>query len=99
MWYYRRLYHCLPQDFEKTIGKLKKLILGVPDNHLDQLRALPSTENINEGILITIMLCALNTDNDVFEFCDIMITMSDEIALKNLIDALFNGELTSDISS
>ena len=93
---YARLCHSLPQNYETTIGRVNQLApVEFPTSYLDWLRALPSTEQINEEI-ISSFLCAIKTDNDVFIFCEVMENLVDEIASKNLIESLRSGNFTCD---
>ena len=93
---YEKLCKCLPHDYVKTVDQLKQFISGIPDDYLNQLRVLQSTEQINIAIVGTIMNI-MNTDDDVFGFCDIMEKLCDETTSKNYIKALRNGKLTYDI--
>ena len=87
---FTRLCHCLPQDFEKTIDKLKQLMPEIPAEYLKLLKTFPSTELINEAIVGHLM-GPMEADDDVFKFCGIMENLSDEITTKNLINSLRNG--------
>jgi len=87
---YARLCRCLPQDYVITVDKLKQLMAELPDDYLDQLRSLPTTELINEAIVGNVM-CAIKEDEDVFAFCDIVENLCNEIASKRVIEALRNG--------
>ena len=91
---YARLCHCLPQDYVKTVHKLKQLIPEVSADYLAWLRTLPSTDLINEAIIGNVM-CAIRADYGVFEFCDVIENLCDEVTSRNLIGALRNGKLTS----
>jgi len=77
----------------KTVDQLKQFISGIPDDYVNQLRVLQSTEQINIAIVGTIMNI-MSTDDDVFGFCDIMEKLYDETTSKNYIKALRNGKLT-----
>ena len=74
----------------KTVDKLKQLIPGIPADYLDQLRTLPSTELINETI-ISVVMCGIIVDGNVFAFCDILEMLCDKISSKNVIESLRNG--------
>ncbi|XP_065894137.1 uncharacterized protein [Dysidea avara] len=86
---YARLCHCLPQDYVKTVHKLKQLIPEVSADYLAWLRTLPSTDLINEAIIGNVM-CAIRADYGVFEFCDVIENLCDEVTSRNLIGALRN---------
>lgn len=62
----------------------------LPEDYLDQLRSLPTTELINEAIVGNVM-CAIKEDSDVFVFCDIVENLCNELASKRVIEALRNG--------
>jgi len=86
--YYTRLFQCLPQDYVKTVNKLKQISpAGVSADCLNQLRRLPSTEMINEAIIASV-LNEIATHDNVFSFCDIMECLSDQ---NSLIECLRNG--------
>ena len=88
---YTRLWQCLPQDYVKTVHKLKQLIPGIASNYLDLLRLFPSIEMINETIVGNV-ICLTMEDGNVFLFCDIMETLCEETAPKNqVIEAFRNG--------
>ncbi|XP_065894140.1 uncharacterized protein [Dysidea avara] len=94
---YTRLCHCLPQDYVKTVDKLKQLIPGLPADDLNQLRTLPSIELINQTIM-GIVLCIIVADDDVFVFCDTVENLCDESTSKNFIEA-FRNELLEALCS
>jgi len=95
---YARLCNSLPQDYMKTVDKLKQLMPGLPADYLDRLRTYPSTELINEAIISNAM-CAIKADGDVFEFCSLMEKLCDDITSSNFIKALRNGKLKSGMLS
>ena len=88
--YYTKLCHCLPQDYVKTVDKLKEMLLGLPADYVDKLREYPSTKIINEVLLGSVM-CPLSKDDDVFDLCDIMENLCDEITSINVINNLRNS--------
>ena len=69
---------------------------GLPADYLDRLRTYPTTELINEAIISNAM-CAIKADGDVFEFCNLMEKLCDEITAGNLVETLRNGKLTSGV--
>ena len=89
--YYTKLYHCLPQNYVKTVDKIKQLIPGVPADYVDHLRTFASNE-INEVIIGDVML-VIRTDEDVLPFCDVMEELCNETVSKNVIKTLRNGKL------
>ena len=87
---YTRLCHCLPQDYVKTVDKLRQMIPGLPADYLDQLGKYPSTEEINE-VLLGNIICPLSEDDHVFEFCETMENLCDDITSMNFIGDIRNG--------
>jgi len=73
----------------KTVDKLKP---GVPDDFLDQLRTLPSTEQANEVIMFEIINVTVEDDDGVFLLCDIMETLIDGVDSRRIIDSFKNGQ-------
>ena len=88
---YARLCHCLPRDYVKTVNKLKHLTPAMPADYMEQLKKFQSTELINE-VLVVNLLRNIKTDDNVFGFCDLMENLCDEMASKNVIEALRNGK-------
>ncbi|XP_065894262.1 uncharacterized protein [Dysidea avara] len=95
---YTRLWQCLPQDYVKTVHKLKQLIPGIASNYLDLLRLFPSIEMINETIVGNV-ICLTMEDGNVFLFCDIMETLCEETAPKNQVIEAFRNELLEALCS
>jgi len=87
---YGRLHHCLPQDCGKTVEKLKQLLPGKSAIFFDHLKALPTTDAINEAILYSIMRL-IQEDHDVFTFCDTMEVLCDSDESKFFTETLRNG--------
>jgi len=87
--YYTRLCQCLPQDYMKTVDKLRQLFPAeLPADYLDGLnRSLP-TEQINERIICYLM-CGMKVDDNVVSLCDIMEHLSDQ---NTLIESFRNGK-------
>ncbi|XP_065894247.1 uncharacterized protein [Dysidea avara] len=95
---YTRLCHCLPQDYVKTVDKLRQMIPGLPADYLDQLGKYPSTEEINE-VLLGNIICPLSEDDHVFEFCETMENLCDDITSMNFIGDIRNEFLEALSSS
>ena len=93
---YAKLYQCLPEDYVKTVAKLKQMIPRLPDNFVDQLKKLRTTKLINEAILGNVMI-AIRADEDAFLFCDIMENLCNDFTSRNFIQSLRNGKVTSNI--
>ena len=87
---YARLYYCLPDDYVKTVDKMRQFISGAPENYLDNLRTLPTTELINEAITGQVMR-AVREDKDALWFCDVMERFCDSITSKQYIESTRNG--------
>jgi len=77
----------------KTADKLKLLIPELPVDLLDQLKLFSNVELINEAILCNIMF-GIVKDDDVFEFCDVMEQLCDEVTSKKYVNAVRKGKLT-----
>ena len=84
-----RLCQCLPQDYMKTIGKIKKRAV-VPDGLIRQLMLLPSPKHVNHHI-IAAMMRPLTNEAGVLGFCDLMEFVLDDQQSKVFIENLRNG--------
>ena len=88
---YTRLCECLPQDHMKNIDNLKKL-LKLPDNWFStQLASLSTFGFANEGIIVTLMVKLLDTDEAALQVCDIMEKLIDSEPSKRVVDTFRNG--------
>jgi len=87
---YTKLCQCLPQHYQKTIDKLKKVMPNMPDNFIDQMRAYPETEIINE-VIMSHVIFAIREDYGVLEFCDTVEILCDDFNSQNFIASIRNG--------
>ena len=87
---YTRLCQCLPQNYEKTVDKLKQIMPNTPDNFIDQMRAYPETEIINE-VIMSHVIFAIRSDYGVLEFCNAVDKLYDDVASKKFVASLRNG--------
>ena len=87
--YYIRLCRCLPQDYRKTISKVKQL-LRLPDHSMSNLSNFPSVDLINEAIIGSI-ITTLQSDSAALEFCDTMESLVDNASSRMVIELLRNG--------
>ncbi|XP_065894557.1 uncharacterized protein [Dysidea avara] len=86
---YTRLCQCLPQNYEKTVDKLKQIMPNTPDNFIDQMRAYPETEIINE-VIMSHVIFAIRSDYGVLEFCNAVDKLYDDVASKKFVASLRN---------
>ena len=86
---YTNLCHCLPQDYMKTINKLR--LLGCSDIGLNTITNLPTTDLINDAIVGILMVATIKTDVQALEFCDVMDDMVDSKSSESHIEILRNG--------
>ena len=86
---YTRLCHCLPQDYMKTIDKLRQR-LTPSDNELSKLTDLPSADVVNEKVIAS-LITALQSDMAGLQFCDILEYLIDSESSLTAIEALRNG--------
>ena len=89
---YTNLCHCLPQDYMKTISKLR--LLGLPDNVLSNFTNLPTTECINDAIVVAAMIVTIKSDVQALQFCDIMDKLVDSKSSESCIEILRKGNWT-----
>ena len=73
----------------KTINKLR--LLGFPDDALNNITTLPTTDLINDYIIELVMV-AIKTDVGALTFCDIMDNLVDSKSSKTHIETLRNGK-------
>ena len=86
---YVKLCECLPQDYMKTIDKMKQL-QGVPYDDLQSLRKAMTPRIANEGILC-VLIRQIKSDIDILKFCDCMNQLVDNTASGQSISTLRNG--------
>jgi len=87
---YQRLHQCLPQDYSKTIERLKNLNIKFSDEELSILYSLRSNNLINEAI-ISKLLTYLYSDSKVLFFCDILQLLVEGKASNDLVNKIRNG--------
>ncbi|XP_065885277.1 uncharacterized protein [Dysidea avara] len=85
---YVKLCECLPQDYMKTIDKMKQL-QGVPYDDLQSLRKAMTPRIANEGILC-VLIRQIKSDIDILKFCDCMNQLVDNTASGQSISTLRN---------
>ena len=90
---YTRLCQCLPQDYMKTINKLKQL-LRLSDDVLSNLTDLPTADLINENIIVLLMTVIIQSDIDALQICDVMENLIDSKS-STIIELLRNGKFAS----
>ena len=95
---YTRLCRCLPQDYVKTVDKLRQLIPVLPADYLDLLRTVPSIEGINEVIVGSVMTNIIREDDDVLQYCDIMEMLCCDTASKSRIQIIRKGMYYSSLN-
>ena len=86
---YTNLFHCLPQNYLKTIEKLRQF--GCPDHKLRALVTLPTTDHINENIVGALMVDTIKSDVGALRFCDDMDNLVDSASSKRYIKEFRNG--------
>ena len=67
---YTRLCHCLPQDYMKTINKLKEL-LSPSDEYVQKLIDIAAANFFNETV-VGMLMTTIKTDAYALNFCDMM---------------------------
>ena len=86
---YTKLCQCLPQNYMKTIDKLR--LMGVPDDYLNMFTMLPTADRINDAIVGCLMV-VINSDELALQFCDTMDELVDSKSSKTHIERLRNGK-------
>ena len=86
---YTNLCHCLPQNYMKTINKLK--LLGCPEELLSNFTDLPTIDLINDGIVGCLMVVEIESDVETLKFCDAMDKLVDSKSSKSYIEIFRNG--------
>ena len=86
---YTKLCHCLPQNYMRTINKLR--LLGIPKEVLSQFTNLPTTDLINDAIIGCLMI-TIKSDVQALQFCDDMDKLIDSESSKTHIEILRNGK-------
>ena len=85
---YTNLCHCLPQNYMKTLNKLR--LLGYTDDVLNIFTTLPNTDLINDAI-VGFLMATIKSNEQVLQFCDYMDNLVDSESSKTLIEILRNG--------
>ena len=86
---YTNLCHCLPQNYMKTINKLR--LLGCSDDVLSNFTNLPTTELINDAIIGFLMAVTIKSNVQALQFCDVMNKLVDSKSSESHIEILRNG--------
>ena len=87
---YTRLCECLPQDHMKNIDNLK-ILLKLSDNSLSTLASLSTFGVANEGVIVTLMVKLLKTDEAALQVCDTMEKLIDSEPSKRVVETFRNG--------
>ena len=88
---YARLWHCLPQDYIKTIDILKQQ-LGNRANILTQAATnLPTADLINQTI-VGVLITGVTSDIASMQLCDTMENLVDDEYLRRDIEVIRNGK-------
>ena len=84
---YTRLCHCLPQNYMKTISKLKL------DSVLSKFpKFLLTAGFVNDRIVQSLMVTIIKSDVQALKFCDRMDTIVDSESSKRYVEILRIGE-------
>ena len=86
---FTKLCHCLPQDYKKTINRIKRTAV-VPDGMVYQLSKCPTFELANCRILGA-MIRPLREEVDLLGICDSVENLVDDDESKRLIIKLRSG--------
>ena len=86
---YTRLCHCLPQDYMKTINKLKE-ILSPPDEYVQKWIDIAAANLFNETV-VGMLMATIETDAYALNFCDIMETLCDNESSRTHIEMFRKG--------
>ena len=86
---YTRLCQCLPQDYMKTINKIKQL-LRLSDDVLSNLTNLPTADLINEKIIV-LLITVIQSDIEALQICDLLENLIDSKS-STIIELLRNGK-------
>ena len=89
---YARLCCCLPQDYMKTINKLKEFVRTSGD--LSNFANLPTADLINERI-IGLLMTAIRSDVEALHFCDVLQSLVDSESSTADVESLRDGNYTS----
>ena len=86
---YVKLCECLPQDYIKTVGKVKKF--GAHDKMVQSWRMLPSYVLANESIT-GFLIFKIKSDYHCLHFCDRMKKLTESRPAMQFIDSLRHGK-------
>ena len=86
---YTNLCHCLPQNYMKTMNKLR--LKEVSDDDISKITSLPTTALINDAIVGILMVATIQLDVQALHFCDVMDDMVDSKSSGLCIKILRNG--------
>ena len=67
---YTRLCHCLPQDYKKTIKRLRQITEATVDEESNPME-LPTADLNNEAIIAS-LISEMSFDKAALRFCNIM---------------------------
>ena len=84
-----RLCECLPQDCKKTIGEMQKTLPG-PDYMFSKMAQIQNPRMANEMIIFQLLM-AMKSDIYCLAFCDILKTLVDCEASRQLIHSVRQG--------
>lgn len=83
---YTRLYTCLPQNYIKTVTKIKQ-IYQLSDGSFSNS---PILEHANERIIVS-MIMGIQSDVETLRFCDTMEKLVDNETSLAFVERLRNG--------
>ena len=93
---YTRLCHCLPQDYMKTINKLKEL-LSPSDEYVQKLIDIAAANFFNETV-VGMLMTTIKTDAYALNFCDMMEKLCDNESSRMHIEMFRKGNFIKIIS-
>ena len=79
---YTRLCRSLPQDYNKTINKLKQL-LKLHDESADNLVRLPTADLINERIIV-LLIGLIKSEKEALTFCAVIKRLTSTVDIETL---------------
>ena len=85
---YGRLCKCLPEDYSKTLEKLK-VIMSIPDHICQQIYNHKDTNNL----IIYVLLSKVTSTHTMVKFFSTLESLVDDEALKQVVQNLRQGKL------
>ena len=73
----------------KTISKLR--LLGCPDDMLNEIADLPTTDLVNDAIVGCVLTEIVQSDVQALQLCEVMNDLIDDESSKAYIETLRNG--------